>query len=89
MKVIGGSKLPLTSQCARRYRISVSMTSNGESDMGSNNGNDTNDQLSREPHAANPWKTFAGIWSQNPDFDVFCNEIKQVREQVDRVDAGS
>ena len=38
---------------------------------------------------ANPWKTFAGIWRDNPDFDAFCDEIKRLRREADQVDAGS
>ena len=65
----------------------VSKTSNNELAVGANNG--ATDQPSNQPQPANPWKTFAGIWRDNPDFDAFCNEIKQLRGEADRVDAGS
>jgi len=36
--------------------------------------------------ARNPWKAFAGIWRDNPDFDAFLQEIKDARHEADQTD---
>jgi hypothetical protein len=36
--------------------------------------------------AANPWKAFAGVWSDNPDFETFLDEIADVRHEADQAE---
>jgi len=31
----------------------------------------------------NTWKTHAGIWRENPDFDAFLQEIAKLRRETD------
>lgn len=33
-------------------------------------------------HEANPWKEFAGIWKDHPDFDEFVNNITAHRRSL-------
>jgi hypothetical protein len=39
------------------------------------------------PEEANPWKSFAGIWKDHPDFDAFVNNIKDYRASMNNSDA--
>ena len=41
------------------------------------------------PPEANPWKSFAGIWKNHPDFDAFVANIKDYRKSVNGTDARS
>ena len=36
--------------------------------------------------APSPWKTYAGIWRENPDFDALVEEIKDLRREIDQAD---
>ena len=33
-----------------------------------------------------PWKTFAGIWRENPDLEVFLKEVEELRREADEAE---
>jgi hypothetical protein len=51
---------------------------------------------SREPNAArrakarhdraNPWRTYAGIWRENPQFDAFLKEVEAIRREASEIE---
>ena len=43
-------------------------------------------ESSLHPKGSNPWKTFAGIWKQNPDFEEFLEQIKTLRQESNKVE---
>ena len=38
------------------------------------------------PNRPNAWKTFAGIWRDNPDFDAFLKEIQDLRREANEAE---
>jgi hypothetical protein len=45
--------------------------------------NHASEQNSEQAVPVNPWKMFAGIWRDNPDFDAFQKEIESLRLESD------
>ena len=41
-------------------------------------------QGSVQPKVLTAWKSFAGVWRDNPDFDAFLQEIKNARCEADQ-----
>ena len=61
------------------------MDTTGKSDVAEQSESDAVEKAS--PHATghNPWKTFAGIWRENPDFDEFLEQIKTLPRESNKV----
>ena len=47
------------------------------------------ENIAEHPKRPNPWKIFAGIWRENPDFDAFLKEIQDLRREANEAEKES
>ncbi len=44
------------------------------------------DIMVEQMNRPNPWRAFAGIWLENPDFDAFLAQIQDLRRETDEAE---
>jgi len=61
------------------------MSSTSREDLAENK-NPANGDAIDQTTGLSPWKKFAGIWRENPDFDAFLQEIAELRRETDQAE---